>query len=126
MADYERRYSGPPRGGRKRRYRGQYTNVNGGFLSVILLAVCSCFLTDDDDYDRRPQRRRYEEPLVARIRRLLFTIAESVRLPYIYTIGRLETLRLYDTDGWFVGLGCQKDRGRCRVHREDCSGELRG
>lgn len=41
------------------------------------------FLLDDDDYDHRPQRRRYEEPLVGRIRRLLFTIAESVCIIFI-------------------------------------------
>lgn len=41
------------------------------------------FLVDDDDYDRRPQRRRYEEPLVGRIRRLLFTIAESVCVIFV-------------------------------------------
>ena len=33
---------------------------------------------DDDDFDRRPQRRRYEEPLAAVVRRQLLTIAESV------------------------------------------------
>lgn len=32
---------------------------------------------DDDDYDRRPQRRRYEEPLSVKIRRQLLGIAES-------------------------------------------------
>ncbi|KAJ5333311.1 hypothetical protein MYU51_014337 [Penicillium brevicompactum] len=57
MAEYERRNQGRgdrgDRGGRKRRYR------------------------DDDDFDRRPQRRRYEEPLFAVIRRQLLTIAES-------------------------------------------------
>ncbi|KAJ5570344.1 uncharacterized protein N7459_009774 [Penicillium hispanicum] len=55
MADYERRsqsYRGGG-GGRKRRYR------------------------DDEDYDRRPQRRRYEEPLFVQVRRQLLTIAES-------------------------------------------------
>ncbi|RDL35027.1 putative nuclear cap-binding complex, subunit NCBP1 [Venustampulla echinocandica] len=56
MADYDQR----PRGGRggynnnrKRRYR------------------------DEDDYDRRPQRRRYEEPLVVKVRKQLLAIAES-------------------------------------------------
>src|SRR5947209_8328153 len=33
--------------------------------------------TDDDDYDRRPQRRRYEEPLSSRVRKQLLSIAES-------------------------------------------------
>jgi nuclear cap-binding protein subunit 1 len=33
--------------------------------------------TDEDDYDRRPQRRRYEEPLAVKIRKQLLSIAES-------------------------------------------------
>ncbi|KAG8532057.1 uncharacterized protein KY384_003694 [Bacidia gigantensis] len=55
MADYERRPSGHHGGynNRKRRFRG------------------------DDDYDRRPQRRRYEEPLHVKIRKQLLSIAES-------------------------------------------------
>ncbi|EHL01645.1 putative protein kinase gsk3 [Glarea lozoyensis 74030] len=32
---------------------------------------------DDDDFDRRPQRRRYEEPLSVKVRRQLLSIAES-------------------------------------------------
>ena len=32
---------------------------------------------DEDDYDRRPQRRRYEEPLVVRVRKQLVALAES-------------------------------------------------
>jgi nuclear cap-binding protein subunit 1 len=32
---------------------------------------------DDDDFDRRQQRRRYEEPLPAKIRKHLLSIAES-------------------------------------------------
>ena len=34
-------------------------------------------LLDEDDYDRRPQRRRYEEPLSSKIRKQLLSIAES-------------------------------------------------
>ncbi|KAJ6149973.1 hypothetical protein N7471_001172 [Penicillium samsonianum] len=52
MAENDRRNQGY-RGGRKRRYR------------------------EDDDLDRRPQRRRYEEPLFVQVRRQLLTIAES-------------------------------------------------
>ncbi|RFU25990.1 hypothetical protein B7463_g10356, partial [Scytalidium lignicola] len=55
MADYDSRPHGG-RGGynnRKRRYR------------------------DEDDYDRRPQRRRYEEPFPVKIRKQLLAIAES-------------------------------------------------
>lgn len=33
---------------------------------------------DDDDFDHRPQRRRYEEPLPVKIRKQLLSIAESV------------------------------------------------
>ncbi|KAJ5127539.1 hypothetical protein N7448_008318 [Penicillium atrosanguineum] len=54
MAEYERRNSNYRGGGqRKRRYR------------------------EDEDYDRRPQRRRYEEPLFVLVRRQLLTLAES-------------------------------------------------
>src|SRR5205814_1603517 len=35
------------------------------------------FSGDDDDYDRRPQRRRYEEPLSSKIRKQILSIAES-------------------------------------------------
>lgn len=31
---------------------------------------------DEEDYDRRPQRRRYEEPLSSRVRKQLLAIAE--------------------------------------------------
>ncbi|CAI7629132.1 unnamed protein product [Penicillium glandicola] len=51
MAENDRRNQSY-RGGRKRRY-------------------------NDDDFDRRPQRRRYEEPLFVQVRRQLLTIAES-------------------------------------------------
>lgn len=37
-------------------------------------------LIDDDDYDRRPQRRRYEDPAHIKVRKLLLGIAESVKL----------------------------------------------
>jgi nuclear cap-binding protein subunit 1 len=32
---------------------------------------------DEDDYDQRPQRRRYEEPLSSKVRKELLAIAES-------------------------------------------------
>jgi hypothetical protein len=35
--------------------------------------------TDDDEVERRPQRRRYEEPVASRLRRELVVIAENVR-----------------------------------------------
>ena len=37
-------------------------------------------LTDDDDLDRRPQRRRYEEPGHVKLRKRLLSIAELVRV----------------------------------------------
>lgn len=33
---------------------------------------------EDDEYDRRPQRRRYEEPLHLKLRKQLLSVAESV------------------------------------------------
>lgn len=63
MSDYDRRHNGYRGGGRKRRFR------------------------DEDDYDRR-QRRRYEEPLSARLRRQLIGIAESVGLLFFVSPAR--------------------------------------
>lgn len=37
--------------------------------------------TDEDDYDRRPQRRRYEEPLSSKIRKQFLSLAESPLKP---------------------------------------------
>jgi hypothetical protein len=51
--------------------------------------------TDDDDFDRRPQRRRYEEPLFVQVRRQLLTIAESVWLSFSFHL--LARIALY----WF-------------------------
>jgi hypothetical protein len=34
---------------------------------------------DDDEVERRPQRRRYEEPVASRLRRELVVIAENVK-----------------------------------------------
>ncbi len=41
----------------------------------LMLVKCP----DDDEYDRRAQRRRYEEPLHVKVRKQLLGIAESVR-----------------------------------------------
>lgn len=53
-------------------------------LLVGLLPETVCFLgltlTEDEDYDRRPQRRRYDEPLHIRVRKQLLAVAESVLL----------------------------------------------
>lgn len=84
MADYDRR---PRRGGggggggghfnnRKRRYRGMTTNAGPRSQRFR----CSDRFTDDDFDDRRPQRRRYEEPLAVTVRKQVLAIAESVRL----------------------------------------------
>ncbi|KAJ5166495.1 uncharacterized protein N7482_005276 [Penicillium canariense] len=54
MADYERR--------------------NSGHRGVVVVVGASAAI---EDYDRRPQRRRYEEPLFVQVRRQLLTIAES-------------------------------------------------
>ncbi|KAI9826224.1 MAG: hypothetical protein M1819_007391 [Sarea resinae] len=56
MADYER----SERGGRG----GQYNNRKRRYR-------------DEDDFDRRPQRRRYEEPWVVKVRKQLLSVAES-------------------------------------------------
>ncbi|OTB16816.1 hypothetical protein K445DRAFT_316299 [Daldinia sp. EC12] len=53
MADHDRRQPAGGYNNRKRRYR------------------------EDDDYDRRPQRRRYDAPLPVRIRKQLLGLAES-------------------------------------------------
>ena len=76
MAEYDRR-NGGHRGGynnRKRRYRGKiyHDHRHDSFLTLR---------AEDDDYDRRPQRRRYEEPLHLKIRKQLLSVAESVS-PY--------------------------------------------
>ncbi|KAH0543349.1 hypothetical protein FGG08_002305 [Glutinoglossum americanum] len=75
MGDYENRGRGG-RGynNRKRRYRGELRKETGGPISGLISQ-------DDDDYDRRPQRRRYEEPPVVKIRKQLLSIAESLKKP---------------------------------------------
>lgn len=73
MADYDRR---PRRGGgqfnnRKRRYRGMDDNLTRE-------STANVYLSDDDFDDRRPMRRRYEEPLSVKLRKQVLSIAESV------------------------------------------------
>ena len=46
---------------------------------VVHVAPCTDFGIDDDESDRRPQRRRYEEPLNVKVRKQLLSLAESVR-----------------------------------------------
>ena len=43
-------------------------------------------IVEDDDYDRRPQRRRYEEPAHIRVRKQLLSIAESVISPVYWLL----------------------------------------
>ncbi|TGO41136.1 hypothetical protein BHYA_0026g00430 [Botrytis hyacinthi] len=59
------------RGGRGGGYRGRY-NGGGGRGGGGRKRY-----RDEDDYDRRPQRRRYEEPLIVKVRKQLLSIAES-------------------------------------------------
>ena len=56
------------------------TGVNLNSLRDTRFRADMPFLIDDDDYDRRPQRRRYEEPAHIKVRKLLLGIAESVKL----------------------------------------------
>ena len=81
MADYDRR-TGGSRGGynnRKRRYRGNSLLARTGGLADLD--------ADDDEYDRRPQRRRYEEPLHLKIRKQLLSVAESVSCDFLHPCG---------------------------------------
>lgn len=61
---------------------------------------------DDEDFDRRPQRRRYEEPLFIQVRRQLLAIAESVRA--LLFRARFDSRELYgldtDAEGRFLRL----------------------
>lgn len=81
MADYDRR---PRRGGgggggggggqfnnRKRRYRGTNPFLKDPSVTFLIR-------TEDDYDDRRPQRRRYEEPLAVSLRKQVLSIAENV------------------------------------------------
>ena len=81
MAEHDRR-NGGSRGGyqnRKRRFRGRLAPVH--LPSDCLCSPRQADLhapAEDDDYDRRPQRRRYEEPVYVRLRKELLGLAESV------------------------------------------------
>lgn len=73
MADYDRR-NGSSRGGfnnRKRRYRGNT-------LEIPRTSLKAKVGLDEDEFDRRPQRRRFEEPLQVKVRKQLLGIADSV------------------------------------------------
>ena len=94
MADYERRNNGyrGGGGGRKRRYRGEQSPEG-----LFLRAADQEPFPDDEDYDRRPQRRRYEEPLFVQVRRQLLTIAESVGSPSFTRSRRVVVLHYFRT-----------------------------
>ena len=62
----------------------EVTTIASGVTEVGLFTLPEApgnadILTDDDDYDRRPQRRKYEEPVHLKVRKQLLGIAESVR-----------------------------------------------
>lgn len=85
MADYDRRprgNGGGYGGNRKRRYRGEFVAWEASIDLTSTRLPRETILTysgnkDEDDFDRRPQRRRYEEPLSSRMRKQLLSIAES-------------------------------------------------
>lgn len=59
------------------------TTIASGAIEVIYYGILknggrAKMLVDDDEYDRRPQRRRYEEPLHVKVQKQLLGIAESV------------------------------------------------
>ena len=56
------------------------TAKDGTEVTTISLRRAGLELTvaDDDDYGRRPQRRRYEEPLSVTLRKQVLSIAKSV------------------------------------------------
>jgi nuclear cap-binding protein subunit 1 len=53
------------------------TEVIANSISISQHEADNIHITDEDDYDRRPQRRRYEEPLSVRVRKQLLSVAES-------------------------------------------------
>lgn len=127
MADYERRHNGARGGGggRKRRFRGSSCFVAGQRFSIVFaivygLRLLTFYSPEDDDYDRR-QRRRYEEPLVAKIRRQLLTIAESVRSRVSRAL--LAYMTLFCMANAHV-VGSPTSGRRCSKHRQKRDGEL--
>ena len=46
-------------------------------ISIDTFRKADNILIEDDDFDRRPQRRRYEEPMPVRMRKQLLAVAES-------------------------------------------------
>jgi hypothetical protein len=63
---------------RKRRHRGRDYNRSEAECAQYGDASAYDSLEDDDGYDRRPLRRRYEQPIAARLRRELLVLGETV------------------------------------------------
>lgn len=63
---------------RKRRHRGKDYNRLPADFTQHGNASAHDSSEDDDGYDRRPQRRRYEQPIAARLRRELLVLGENV------------------------------------------------
>lgn len=55
-----------------------HISTNVVLLEELKTDLCFSHRIDDDDFDRRAPRRRYEEPLGSKVRRQLLLIAESV------------------------------------------------
>jgi hypothetical protein len=85
---------------RKRRYRGVYESWIGEGASVV--ATEANYGADDDEVERRPQRRRYEEPVASRLRREITAIAKNVRTVWItsqYTVANAIVIDYANTSG---------------------------
>jgi hypothetical protein len=63
---------------RKRRYRGKNCDRSEAEGAQYRDASAHDSSEDDDGYDRRSQRRRYEQPIAARLRRELLVLGENV------------------------------------------------
>ena len=67
-----------PHNWRKRRYRGKAYDRLEAECARHGDASAYDSSEDDDGYDRRPLRRRYEQPVAARLRRELLVLGENV------------------------------------------------
>jgi hypothetical protein len=67
-----------PHNWRKRRHRGKDFNSLETQCPQHQVTSAHNNSEDDDSYDRRPQRRRYEQPIAARLRRELLALGENV------------------------------------------------
>ena len=77
MADTSRRhFNGGAGPNRKRHYKG--ASVLASLLRGVTTGVLLFIQTDDGDFDRRAQRRRFDEPVHIKLRKQLLGLAESV------------------------------------------------